>query len=246
VLGIVALAIIGGVFLLVPPIPQDPAYHLFADDRALFGIPNTWNVLSNLPFLIVGLWGLGMTRRHRVCAPELLPAYVVFFFGILLTAFGSGYYHLDPDNDSLLPDRLPMTIGFAGLFAMVVGEFVSVNTGRRLVLPMLVAGIASVVYWGITEASGMGDLRPYALVQFLPMLLIVIILAVYRRASTLLRYFWLMMLCYVLAKIAEHFDTAIFAAGEFVSGHTLKHLFASATPAVLLYALTRRSKVESG
>jgi hypothetical protein len=214
VLGIVALAIIGGVFLFVPPIPQDPAYHLFADDRALFGIPNTWNVLSNLPFLIVGLWGLGMTRRHRVCAPELLPAYVVFFFG--------------------------------GLFAMVVGEFVSVNTGRRLVLPMLVAGIASVVYWGITEASGMGDLRPYALVQFLPMLLIVIILAVYRRASTLLRYFWLMMLCYVLAKIAEHFDTAIFAAGEFVSGHTLKHLFASATPAVLLYALTRRSKVESG
>ena len=240
-----ALVAIGGAFVLIPPIPQDPAYHLFADSRALFGIPNAWDVLSNLPFLIVGLWGLSLIRRHRICAPELVPAYVVFFFGILLTAFGSGYYHLDPDNESLLPDRLPMTIGFAGLFSIVIGEFISVNTGRRLVLPMLVAGVASVIYWGVTEANGVGDLRPYALVQFLPMLLIVIILAVYRRASPLLPYFWLMMLCYVLAKIAEHFDTAIFAAGEIVSGHTLKHLFASATPAVLLYALARRGKIES-
>ena len=242
----VALVAIGGAFALIPPIPQDPGYHLFADGRTLLGIPNTWNVLSNLPFLIVGLLGLNLARRHRICTPELRPAYVVFFFGILLTAFGSGYYHLDPNNESLLPDRLPMTIGFAGLFSIVIGEFISANTGRRLVLPMLVAGIASVVYWGVTEANGVGDLRPYALVQFLPMLLIVIILTVYRRASALLPYFWLMMLCYVLAKIAEHFDTAIFSAGEFVSGHTLKHLFASATPAVLLYALAKRTEVEPG
>jgi hypothetical protein len=242
----VTLVAIGSAFILIPPIPQDPGYHLFADTRTLFGIPNAWNVLSNLPFLIVGLWGLDLTRRHRICAPALAPAYVVFFFGILLTAFGSGYYHLDPNNESLLPDRLPMTIGFAGLFSIVIGEFISVNTGRRLVLPMLVAGMASVIYWGITEANGAGDLRPYALVQFLPMLLIIIVLVAYRRASALTPYFWLMMLCYVLAKIAEQFDTAIFAAGEFVSGHTLKHLFASATPAVLLYALGKRSEVETG
>jgi hypothetical protein len=242
----VALAIIGSVFVLIPPIPQDPGYHLFADRRTFFGVPNTWNVLSNLPFLLVGLWGLRLIWQHRVCTPELVPAHVVFFVGILLTAFGSGFYHLEPGNESLLPDRLPMTIGFAGLFSIVIGEFVSVNTGRRLVLPMLVAGVGSVVYWGITEANGAGDLRPYALVQFLPMLLIIIILASRRKASSLLPYFWLMMLCYVLAKIAEQFDSSIFAAGELVSGHTLKHLFAAATPAVLIYALAKRSGVTAG
>jgi len=239
---LVALAVVGLVFGLTSPIPQDPGYHLFADGRQLFTVPNCWDVLSNLPFLITGLLGLSYVNKygHDVCAPDLVPAYRVFFAGILLTAFGSGYYHLAPSNESLIFDRLPMTIGFAGLFSIITGEFVSVRIGRRLLTPLLVIGVASVAYWAITESYGIGDLRPYALVQFLPMLLIPIILSVYRSASESTRYFWMMIAFYVLAKICEFFDAEIYSLGEVVSGHTLKHLFASLTPATLLYALAQR------
>ena len=239
---LVALVVVGLVFGLTSPIPQDPGYHLFADGRQLFTVPNCWDVLSNLPFLIAGLLGLSYVKRygHDVCAPDLVPAYRVFFAGILLTAFGSGYYHLAPSNESLVFDRLPMTIGFAGLFSIVTGEFVSARFGRRLLIPLLVVGIASVAYWAITESYGAGDLRPYALVQFLPMLLIPIMLSVYRSASDSTRYFWMIIAFYVFAKICEFLDAEIYSLGELVSGHTLKHLFASLTPATLLYALAQR------
>jgi hypothetical protein len=172
--------------------------------------------------------------------PGLRPAYALFFSGILLTAFGSGYYHLAPADLPLVWDRLPMTIGFAGLFAIVVGEFVSLKAARRLLWPMFAAGLASVAYWASTEARGVGDLRPYAIIQFLPMVLAVVILATYRGANVLRGYFWGMIACYVLAKFAEFRDAGIFAAGGIVSGHSLKHLLAAGVPAVLLAGLARR------
>jgi len=230
------------------PLPQDPAYHQFADDRTLLSISNFWNVASDLPFLVVGMWGLYYVYRHgaSICPPLLQPAYMVFFLGIVLTAFGSAYYHLEPANDSLVWDRLPMTIGFAGLFAIVVGEFVSTQVGRRILYPLLVIGVASVSYWAFTESRGSGDLRPYAIVQFLPMLLIPVILLQYKSAMGPARYFWMMILFYVLAKIFEHFDAEIYNADMLISGHTLKHLFASMAPATMLYALTVRRRRHSG
>ena len=236
-----ALVVIA-VLVFVGPIPQDPAYHAFADARPFLGIANFANVVSNLPFLVIGAWGVGYVMRHghAVCLPGLELAYVVFFSGVLLTALGSAYYHLVPANEPLAWDRLPMTIGFAGLFAIIVGEFVSARIGRLLVIPLLIVGIVSVEYWIWSETRGAGDLRPYALFQFLPMLLIPIILLLYRPAIGHARYFWVMLGCYALSKTAEFLDAPIFAAGGIVSGHTLKHLFAAAATGTLLYALTQR------
>ncbi|MDH3337319.1 MAG: alkaline phytoceramidase [Gammaproteobacteria bacterium] len=229
-------------FLLTPPVSQDPAYHAFADGRTLLAVSNFWNVASNLPFLVVGVWGLAYVqqRSRRVCLPGLRRAYIVFFAGVTLTAFGSGYYHLNPANGPLVWDRLPMTIGFAGLFSIILGEFVSARAGRRILAPLLIIGVASVAYWAFTESYGIGDLRPYAVVQFLPMLLIPFILLMYSPTIGSKKYYWFMLLFYVLAKVFEYFDTAIFANGELLSGHTLKHLFAAMTPATLLYALHAR------
>lgn len=233
-------------FLLTSPLPQDPAYHQFADTRPWLAISNFWNVWSNLPFLVVGVWGLSFVYRQgrMLCLPGLAPAYVVFFSGVALTAFGSGYYHLAPANAPLVWDRLPMTIGFAGLFSIIVGEFLSVRAARWLLPLMLAVGIGSVLYWARSEALGVGDLRPYALVQFLPMLLIPIILLTRHPARGGRRYYWLMLFFYVLAKVAEYFDATIFGAGEVVSGHTLKHLFAAGTPATMLYALMQRRRLQ--
>lgn len=229
-------------FVMTSPIPQDPAYHRFADTRTLLAVSNFWNVASNLPFLLVGLWGFVFVRWHgvSVCIPGLQVAYLVFFAGVFLTAFGSGYYHLDPANEPLIWDRLPMTIGFAGLFSIIIGEFISARAGRRILVPLLVIGIASVVYWAYSESRGAGDLRPYAIVQFLPLLLIPFILLVKRPAIGSVKYYWLMILFYVLAKVFEHFDAEIFSFGQVLGGHTIKHLFAALTPATMLYALTLR------
>ena len=55
-LGLMAASLAG--LLLLPPIPQDQSYHQFADQRAMLGIPNFWNVVSNFPFIAIGAVGL--------------------------------------------------------------------------------------------------------------------------------------------------------------------------------------------
>ena len=237
-----AIAIIAG-FALTVPIPQDPAYHLFADDRTLFGVANALNVFSNLPFLVVGAWGLAYVLRHGPVSGDLKAAYAVFFLGVFLTGFGSGYYHLAPANGTLVWDRLPMAISFAGLFSGVVGEFVSTRLGRRLLLPLLVVSAGSVVYWAATEARAAGDLRPYAVVQFLPMLLTPFILVLRGRGKPLTRYFWALILFYALAKVAEFYDASVYTAFPAVSGHSLKHLLASLSPAALLAGLAAAARL---
>jgi hypothetical protein len=102
--------LVAAFFYGIPPIPQDPAYHHFADQRTRVGIPHFWNVVSKLPFVMVGLLGVLQSRRGRL--PGGLPGfrthYVLFFLGMVLVGFGSGYYHLAPSNRTLVWDRLPM------------------------------------------------------------------------------------------------------------------------------------------
>jgi hypothetical protein len=226
---------------LLEPLAQDPAYHAFADDRTLLGIPNFWNVVSCVPFFIVGAWGLVILTRHPGTATRLRSAWTVFFIGILVTTFGSGYYHLDPNNASLGWDRLAMVIAFTGLLALVIGEYLSAQWANRLLVPLLLLGVGSVYYWLTTEARGAGDLRPYALVQFLPMLLVPVIVLVRRERSDLGPWFGLLIVCYAAAKIFEFYDASVYSAGEWMSGHAIKHLLAAAGAACLLVGLKQRS-----
>jgi hypothetical protein len=207
----------------VPPVPQDAAYHAFADQRRLLGIPNFWNVVSNLPFLLVGGWGLWQLAQRPRDARR--PAAVVFCIGVMLVAAGSAWYHLAPTTPALAWDRLPMTVAFMALFAMVVEDRVSARVGRALLWPLVALGVASVLYWRWTEQSGAGDLRPYALVQFLPMLLLPLVLILYRGHGA--AGLWVALAAYAAAKLAEQFDAAILATSGWLSGHSLKHLLAA-------------------
>jgi hypothetical protein len=232
---------VGGLFSH-DPIPQNPSYHLFADERNFLAIPNFGNVVSNSLFLIVG--GLGcfriLRRRDMRIENEIQSAYLLFFLAVGLIGIGSAYYHLSPSNDTLVWDRLPMSVAFMALFTVVIGEFVSVRLGKILLLPLVLAGIASVLYWHSTELSGQGDLRFYALVQFLPMVIIPIMLGCFRsRFSGAAAYGWLLM-AYGLAKLCEHFDGEIYQALVFVSGHTLKHVAAAIGLCILLAAYQHR------
>jgi len=226
---------------MADPVPQDPLYHVFADQRLMARIPNFMNVMSNLPFLIVGILGWRIIAvNEETVTPTTKLAWNIFFFGIALTAFGSGYFHFEPNNDTLVWDRLPMTIGFMSLVSIIVSEYFSPELGKKLLLPLLLAGAGSVAYWAYTESQGAGDLRPYAIVQFLPMLLIPMVIILYKSRSDLGRYVWWMIGFYLAAKVAEQLDTHLYDVGNVFSGHSLKHLLASLAPASLLYGLMQR------
>lgn len=233
-----ATVLVAGTFFL-DPIAQDPAYHLFADNRQILGITNFWNVASNLLFLLAGVGGLQYlsTSEARDRLMTLIPAYRVFFVGVLLTAFGSAWYHAAPGNDSMVWDRLPMTLVFASLLSIVISEHISLSVGPRILLPLLLAGAGSVVYWSFTESRGAGDLRPYILVQFLPMLLIPLILVLFASGFNRARVFWGMIVIYAAAKTVEELDSRIYMAGQLISGHSIKHLVAGLAPLWLLREL---------
>lgn len=227
---------------LIDPVSQDLAYHQFADARTLFSIANFWNVVSNVPFLIVGgagLWFLRIRDREGI-VDSLYPAYIVFFVGVFLTGIGSSWYHVIPNNSTLVWDRLPMTIAFMALFTIVIGEHVYDKGARRLLIPLLIMGAASVFYWQYTESTGEGDLRPYVLVQFLPLVLIPFILLAYRSHFFSKRIYWGMILLYAISKLLEYFDYSIFETGVLLSGHSIKHVVAAAAPALFLYGIVNR------
>ena len=179
IVAFVVLAIIG--VFSIDPIAQDPGYHQFADQRGLINVPNFFDVISNLAFVIVGVMGMRLIGSGRATGglPELQAVYLTFFVGVFLTGFGSAYYHFHPDNQTLLWDRLPMTIAFMALFSAIIGETISPRLALKLFIPLLATGMASVVYWHVSELNGSGDLRAYVLVQFLPIMLIPLMLVLF-------------------------------------------------------------------
>jgi hypothetical protein len=208
----------------------------------VLGVRNGLNVLSNAPFAAIGALGLVSLARGRIAfrdARERWP-WAVFFAGVTLTSVGSAWFHLAPGNDSLVWDRLPMAVGFMGLFAALLAERIDVGIGLRLLGPLVAAGLGTVVYWIATEHAGAGDLRPYLLVQYYPLAAIPLVLVLFPAPYTGGAWWLAGLALYVAAKWAELADRGVYTALGGVSGHTVKHLLAAAGIAVLLAMLLRR------
>ena len=233
---LLSVAALAGVMLL-PPIAQDPAYHDFVDRRGLLGISNFLNVATNLAFLAVGIAGISLCTRRRESIGARW-AWLACFIGVALVCLGSGYYHLNPNNDTLVWDRLPMSIGFMALSVAVLGEHVNPRLEKYLLAPAIIFGIASVTYWHYTD-----NLRLYVLVQFLPLLLVPAILLLFKSRYTHNSLLLLALGIYVISKLAEYFDAALFAVtGDTISGHSLKHLLAATALMVVYWMLRRRTR----
>jgi hypothetical protein len=229
--GVMAASLAG--LLLLPSIPQDQYYHQFADQRALLGIPNFWNVVSNIPFIAIGAVGLRRFRND--------PATVVLFLGFFLTGIGSSYYHWDPNDSTLFWDRLPMTLAFAAVLALAVEERVSARAGAILLWPLLAIGLFSLLLWRWTD-----DLRLYFWAQFFPFLAVVL-LFLFNPPKYTGTYYWIIAAAlYALAKLFEFSDHAVYSAGYFLGGHTLKHLAAAAACFVILRYFQTRQPILDG
>lgn len=231
VVGVCAAACL--VTLLLPPIPQWASYHAFCDDRPWLGIPNAANVLTNLPFVLIGAWGL-LSRRVAEERWERL-AWTLLAGAVFAVGFGSAYYHWAPTDDRLFWDRLPMTVIFTSLLAITIGE----RIGVRLLLPLLAAGVAGLLYW-----RWAGDTRLYGLLQGLAIALIPLMLALFPARYSRSGDVWAAFGLYAVAKLAEHLDGPIHAAtGGWTGGHPIKHVLAAAAIGTLLVHARRRTRL---
>jgi len=219
--------------LKLDPIPQDVTYHNFVDNRRIFGVPNFFDVISNLPFLLIGAVGFLYCLKSNLGSSH--SSWLVLFVGVSLVSLGSAYYHWSPSNETLFWDRLPMSVGFMGLLTALLTEYVNSRLSG-LLLPLIITGISSVLYWHFFD-----DLRLYVWVQFIPLLTLPFVMALFRSRHT---HQWLLLsalVWYSLAKGAEVYDSAVFhITGEVVSGHTVKHLLAAAGCYSILVMLQRR------
>ncbi len=248
IIAIGGIAFIG--LLQIAPIPQDPAFHLFADIRTCLGVLNFGNTVSNAAFALVGIWGLWTVLGHSGASIferslEKWP-YIVFFIGVAMVSVGSAYYHWAPNNERLFWDRLPMTVAFMGFFTAFLTDRINRPNIIPWLLPLLVIlGAASLIYWSITEAQGNGDLRFYGFVQFFPIVLLPIVLILFpkghfTKASHLL---WVIA-WYGAAIVLEKLDHWIYDMLQgALSGHTIKHLFAAVAAFMVIRMLRAKNSV---
>lgn len=245
---IFVLLVIGAAVVLTAalnPFAQPPGYHDFADARQMFGIPRAFDVLSNLPFVFVGIIGLYLclAKRPQQFDAEVVLAYVTLFAGLLLTGFGSGYYHLAPDNQRLVWDRLPMTLVMVGFFSVVLLDRVT-TAAAAWCLPLLsLLGLGSVLQWWWSESRGHGDLRWYLLFQSLVILVGLLLLVLFPTVKIEgTRALVIAVGANIAAKVFEMLDKPIYHVGGMVSGHTLKHLSAGLGFVPLLFWLAAQSQ----
>jgi hypothetical protein len=233
--------------LLLPPLPQPPAYHDFADQRSCLGLSNCADTLSNAALILAGLFGLGRLRPAGLCAfGERREAwlYRLFFLALVLVGLASGYYHLAPDHARLAWDRAAMALAFMAWLAALIGERVSSRAALRLLPWLAAAGPATVLYWIWSEAQGRGDLRPYALLQLAVLLLIPALLRLYPSRYSGEGQILAVLGLYLSALLLDRGDRLVFAlSGGLVSGHTLKHLVAALAALWIIRYLRRRRRL---
>lgn len=234
VLAVAVLAIHG-------PIAQLPHYHAFADQSRWLGLPHAADVLSNLGFAAVAVWGAAALWQLRGSTGfrRAMPGYALFVAGLFLTALGSSFYHLAPDNASLVWDRLPIALVCAGLLGAVRAE---THPGAHPLADIVLLGMfacCSVAWWRFTDLHGTGDLRPYLLLQGLPLALIPLWQWIYGVSRMDRLPFMAAIALYVAAKMAELHDHEFLAALGWMSGHTLKHVLSTLAAAMLVWRLAR-------
>ena len=242
---LLALACLG------PHVPQAAHYHDFADQRALWGLHNALDVLSNLPFALIGalgLWRGVLQAPVAVRASGARPWLALVSGGLLLTAVGSSYYHLAPDDWRVFWDRMGMVPVFAGVLALALQSVLSQRAAVVTALLVLVMGPVSLWMWLQT-----GQLLPWAVLQGAGMVLLLVVAlwqrfsaASVRSSTGLLVWPWgAVVAWYAVAKVLELGDTLVWSISHhLVAGHALKHVAAALALVPLLLMVQRVRNAE--
>lgn len=212
--------------------------HPFVDARAILGIPNAGDVLSNLPFAVLGIWGFGALYRAPVVHTATRQAATVFFLGLLLTCCSSSFYHWAPDAWGLAVDRAGMAVAFAGVLGLACAERVSLRAAPWVWGSVLAAG-----FLAIALNYSAGVIAPWAVVQFGGMAVVLWMTAQRPQPGALGVRWDVLIAWYALAKLLELGDATVFqATGHLVSGHSLKHIAASLAAWPVINALRHNAQ----
>lgn len=222
---LLAAAALGLLAAFGPPLAQAGHYHAFADQRAWLGLPNALDVLSNLPFALFGAAGLWVLGRVPARALDPTQGFLaaLFFAGLILTAFGSAWYHWQPDDAGLAVDRLGMTVAFAGLLGLGAAAHISARAAWALDGLVLLWGVLAVALWAYS-----GNMLPWAVLQVAGLALLLALSALSPLPGAVPVRWWAIVLIYAVAKGLELADETVFeGSAQWVSGHSLKHVVAS-------------------
>lgn len=220
-----------------PPLLQPQSYHNFADQRVLFGLPHAMDVISNLPFLLLGLFGLARLPRVTEAWRGLVR---LLCTGLLLTFAGSGTYHLAPSNAGLLLDRIGMLVLFAGILGLASADRLGLALARGMLTWVGVAGAASLAAWWYGS-----NLLPWALLQIGGVLVLLLLACARPQAEAPTLRLGLCVVWYGLAKLCELADEDIFRlSNQMISGHSLKHLLSGLAVLPLLLPLLSQGRTQ--
>ncbi|KAL4194654.1 hypothetical protein AMTRI_Chr05g60540 [Amborella trichopoda] len=226
--------------LATPRIPHFPKHHLFADMRNFFGVPNTLNVITNFPFLVVGVLGLVLCLHGNylcICLRGEVWGWALFYAGIASTAFGSAYYHLKPEDSRVIWDRLPIMIALTSLLSSFIIERIDERIGFTCLLPLLTIDLASILYVQMFD-----DLRLCMMYHLIPCVAIPAMAFVFPPKYTHSRYWFWAAGFYLLAKFEAAADRKIYSANRYIiSGHSLEHLCLVMVPIFLTVMLLSRN-----
>lgn len=216
---------------MMHPVIRGAGFHVYADQRTTLGIPHIGDVLSNLPFVIVGLFGMWHARDITGLPRGLVLA---FFASVACIGLGSGLYHLTPSDATLAVDWLPIALTASLMVALLVHDRIDPTLGWIVTAVATAASVGSIAWWWFTL-----DARWYGLVQLTSIALVPVIVILYPRGR--LERGWLLagVACFVLARLVHAQDRALLDASGVISGHTLKHLLAASATWCVLRSLPR-------
>lgn len=191
------------------------SYHDFSDKLSYFSIPNTRNVLSNLILLIPAVYLLSKQKYNK-----LLPI-------ILGLSLSSAYYHLNPNDNTILLDMVFVIT----LNTIILSYFVDDTMGNIAIL----VGLVSVLYWKQTQNS-----RPYVFLQ-----VIIFLYCLYKVYPTRAKQYIIpLIIIGFLTRVSELNDKLIYKSTDnLISGHSLKHIFAGIQIFIIILILEKLNKI---
>jgi len=142
---------------------------------------------------------------------------------LIVTSLCSSWYHLQPSDVRLVADRLGMVLPFAGLLGLAVADRISLRAGA-----WTAAAIVGLGPWTVGLWAANGNLLPWSVLQGGGMLLMLALAVRKPQAGAWGLPLGAVIGWYVLAKLLELGDHAVFDITQgYLSGHTLKHVAAA-------------------
>nr|VDD34004.1 unnamed protein product [Brassica oleracea] len=230
-------------------------HHVFADKRNFMGVPNTLNVMTNFPFLIIGVLGFVLCLGgsfFNISLKGEIWGWTLFYASVSSLAFGSAYYHLKPDDNRIVWDTLPILIAYSSLFSSFLVERAGERVGLSCLVLLLFISVLSVAYARqvqieviicvLVDGRVFNDLRLCLTFQLIPCLAIPVMTVLLPPKYTHSRFWLLATAAHAVSKIEGLADSKIYNFnGYTISGHSLGHLCSALAMLLLTVMLLYRS-----